>query len=145
MPDWGWLVLGVLLLSAEMFLIDAQFYLVFMGAAAIVVGLLAWLGMPLPQAGEWVLFAVLSLLAMLTFRRRLYEKLRKPQDTVPEALTVGDRVVLPESLMPGQTCRVEYRGSSWTARNIDQVALSGEVEIAHVEGLTLQVRSQGNS
>lgn len=145
MPDWGWLVLGVLLLSAEMFLIDAQFYLVFMGAAAIVVGLLAWLGMPLPQAGEWVLFAVLSLLAMLTFRRRLYEKLRKPQDTVPEALTVGDRVVLPESLMPGQTCRVEYRGSSWTARNVDQAALSGEVEIAHVEGLTLQVRSPGNS
>jgi membrane protein implicated in regulation of membrane protease activity len=141
MPDWGWLVLGVLLFSAEMFLIDAQFYLVFLGAAAIVVGLVTWLGVPLPESGQWVLFAVLSLLAMLTFRKRLYEKLRKPQDTVPESLTVGDRVMLPESLAPGQTCRVEYRGSSWTARNIDQAALSGEVEIAHVEGLTLQVRS----
>ncbi len=145
MPDWGWLVLGVLLLSVEMFLIDAQFYLVFMGAAAIVVGLLELSGVPLPEAGQWVLFAVLSLLAMLTFRKRLYEKLRKAQDTVPEALTVGDRVLLPESLAPGQTCRVEYRGSSWTARNIDHMAISGEVEIAHVEGLTLQVRSPGKT
>jgi membrane protein implicated in regulation of membrane protease activity len=143
MPDWGWLVLGVLLLSVEMFLIDAQFYLVFMGAAAIVVGLVELAGVPLPEAGQWVLFAVLSLLAMLTFRKRLYEKLRKAQDTVPEALTVGDRVLLPESLAPGQTCRVEYRGSSWTARNVDQSAVSGEVEITHVEGLTLLVRAPG--
>ncbi len=141
MPDWGWLVLGVLLFSAEMFLIDAQFYLVFLGAAAVVVGLLEWSGVPLPDAGQWLLFAVLSLLAMQGFRRRLYEKLRKPQDTVPEALTVGDHVLLPESLSPGQTCRVEYRGSSWTARNVDHAAISGEVEIIHVEGLTLQVRS----
>jgi membrane protein implicated in regulation of membrane protease activity len=139
MPDWGWLVLGVLLFSAEMFLIDAQFYLVFLGAAAIVVGLVTWLGVPLPESGQWVLFAVLSLLAMLTFRKRLYEKLRKPQDTVPESLTVGDRVMLPESLAPGQTCRVEYRAPAGP-RNIDQAALSGEVEIAMFEGLTLQVR-----
>lgn len=144
MPDWGWLVLGVLLFSAEMFLIDAQFYLVFLGAAATVVGLLEWLGVPLPEAGQWLLFALLSLLAMRTFRRRLYEKLRKPQDTVPEALTVGDHVLLPESLAPGHTCRVEYRGSSWTARNIDLAVISGEAEIVHVEGLTLQVRSPGS-
>jgi inner membrane protein len=45
-------------------------------------------------------------------------------------------------LEPGQTCRAEYRGSSWTARNIDQQAIDAgkEAVIAHVDGLTLHVR-----
>ncbi|MGE0115952.1 MAG: NfeD family protein [Steroidobacteraceae bacterium] len=142
MPSWSWLVLAALLFGAEMFVIDAQFYLVFFGAAAAVVGLLDWLGLPLSEAGQWLLFAILSVVAMLGFRQRLYEHLRKPAEMVPEAMTVGDHVELPESLAPGQSCRVEYRGSSWTVRNIDQQPLSGEVTIARVEGLTLLVRQQ---
>jgi inner membrane protein len=145
MPHWGWLVTGVLLLSAEMFLIDAQFYLVFIGASAIVVGVVGWMGLSLPDAAQWFLFAVLALTAMLGFRKRLYEKLRQPQDSVPESLSVGDRVQLPALLAPGDSCRVEYRGSSWTARNVDQSSLSGEVEIAHIEGLTLHVRSRSSN
>jgi membrane protein implicated in regulation of membrane protease activity len=140
MPVWAWWVMAALLLSAEMFLVDAQFYLVFFGIAAAIVGSLGLLGIAIPEAGQWLLFSLLSVVAMLTFRKRLYERLRKPMDTVPEALSVGDRVSLLESLAPGQSCRVEYRGSSWTARNIDQHALSGEVIIAQVEGLTLLVR-----
>jgi inner membrane protein len=140
MPSWSWLVIAALLFSAEMFLVDAQFYLVFFGAAAAVVGLLCWFGVPLSEAMQWLLFAALSIIAMLGFRQRLYEKLRKPVDAMPDVQSVGDRLELPETLAPGQSCRVEYRGSSWTARNIDTQALSGAVIIARVEGLTLLVR-----
>jgi len=140
MPGWGWLVIGALLLSAEMFLIDAQFYLVFLGAAALVVGLIDWAGLPLTEAMQWLLFAALSVFAMLAFRRRMYDLLRKPQGSVPESVGVGDRVRLPETLAPGQSCRVEYRGSSWTARNNSPVSLSGEVIIESVDGLTLLVQ-----
>ena len=140
MPVWAWLVMAAMLLSAEMFLVDAQFYLVFFGVAAAIVGSLGLLGVALPDAGQWLLFALLSVVAMLTFRKRLYDRLRKPMDKMPDGMSVGDRVELPESLAPGQTCRVEYRGSSWTARNVDQHTLSGEVVIAHIEGLTLLVR-----
>jgi inner membrane protein len=140
MPMWAWLVMAAMLLSAEMFLVDAQFYLVFFAVAAAIVGALGWLGVALPDAGQWLLFALLSVVAMLTFRQRLYERLRKPLDKMPDGMSVGDRVQLPESLAPGQTCRVEYRGSSWTARNVDQHTLSGEVVITHIEGLTLLVR-----
>lgn len=142
MPGWGWLVIGVLLFSVEMFLIDAQFYLVFLGAAALVVGVLGWFGLPLSVSGQWLLFAALSMVAMLAFRKRLYERLRKPLDSVPDALTVGDRVQLPEALAPGQSCRVEYRGTSWTARNVGAMTLSGEVIIAKIDGLTLLVQAQ---
>ena len=140
MQWWQWLVVGVLLLSAEMFLVDAQFYLVFLGAAAIVVGLLTWLGLNLSGSAQWLTFALLAVVAMLAFRKRAYRYLRKPADFVPDALTVGDHVQLPQDLPPGHSCRVEYRGTSWTARNIDQQSLSGEVVITRVEGLTLLVR-----
>ena len=46
---WAWLVLGICLLGAEMFVIDAQFYLVFIGLSAAVVGLLGLLGVDLPH------------------------------------------------------------------------------------------------
>jgi membrane protein implicated in regulation of membrane protease activity len=139
MPVWAWWVMAALLLSAEMFLVDAQFYLVFFGIAAAIVGAIAWSGAAVPEAGQWLLFAVLSIIAMLTFRKRLYERLRKPSDSMPDAVSVGDRVQLAATLAPGQSCRVEYRGSSWTARNVDQQTLSGEVMITSIEGLTLLV------
>ena len=40
MPWWGWFVLAAALLSFELFVIDAQFYLVFLGVSAALVGLL---------------------------------------------------------------------------------------------------------
>ena len=40
MAWWSWCIFGVVLLGVELFAVDAQFYLVFAGLAAIVVGLL---------------------------------------------------------------------------------------------------------
>jgi membrane protein implicated in regulation of membrane protease activity len=97
------------------------------------------------DAVQWLAFAFLSVVAMLGFRKRIYEKIRKPAGVIDEPLRTGDRVTLSARLEPGETCRVEYRGSTWTARNIDRAALSGEVEIAQVEGLTLHVRQLNSS
>ena len=33
MPWWGWIVVGAVLLGAELLLIDAEFYFVFLGVA----------------------------------------------------------------------------------------------------------------
>jgi membrane protein implicated in regulation of membrane protease activity len=59
-------------------------------------------------------------------------------------LTLGDRVVIPMRLEPGQSCRVDYRGSSWTARNIDEVGIDAgnEAVISRVDGLTLHVKTR---
>jgi inner membrane protein len=144
MPWWAWLVIGIGLLAVEMFVIDAQFYLVFLGFSASVVGLLGLAGVAMPEWAQWLIFAALSIVTMVTFRRRIYQMVRSRSGHVQERLTVGDRVVIPSRLEPGQTCRVEYRGSSWTARNIDQRAFNAgeEVEITRVEELTLFVKAQ---
>ncbi len=61
MPWWGWIIIGVVLLCAELFAIDAQFYLVFIGIGAVIVGLGQLLGLDLPMWGQWLLFAALSI------------------------------------------------------------------------------------
>jgi membrane protein implicated in regulation of membrane protease activity len=143
MAWWGWLIAGAALLAVEMFVIDAQFYLVFLGISAALVGLLGLAGVDLPQWGYWLSFAVLSLAAMLVLRERVYRLIRGRTGVVEERLTVGDRVTIPNRLEPGQSTRVEYRGSTWTARNVDQVALEAgrEALISNVDGLTLHVRA----
>ncbi len=142
MAWWGWLVVGVGLLAAELFLIDAQFYLVFLGVSAAVVGMLGLTGVALPLWLQWLLFTVLSLSA-LAFRRPLYVLARRRSGHVEQPLTLGDRVTVPVYLEPGQSCRVDYRGSTWTARNIDQAAIEAgkEAVIAQIDGLTLRVKA----
>jgi membrane protein implicated in regulation of membrane protease activity len=131
------------LLAVEMFVIDAQFYLVFVGAAAAVVGLLGLAGVQLPDWSQWLVFAALSLIAMVTFRRRIYELVRKRSGHVEQPTSLGDRVVVPALLEAGQSCRVDYRGSSWTARNVDiqPIAAGSEAVITHIDGLTLHIKT----
>jgi len=140
---WGWLVLGIGLLAVEMFLIDAEFYLVFLGASATIVGLLALIGVPLPQWAQWLLFAALAIVSMVGFRRRVYTLVRGNAAPVQQRVTAGDKVVVPTLLEPGQTCRVEYRGTSWSARNVDvhPIAAGSEAVISAIDDLTLQLKA----
>ncbi len=144
MPWWAWVVFGIGLLGVELLVIDAQFYLVFIGLSAAAVGLLGLVGVDLPNWVEWLIFSVLAVTTMLTFRRRVYEMLRGSVGHVEERLTVGDRVLIPARLEPGQSGRVEYRGSNWTARNTGTLAIEAgrEAVIAQVDGLTLHVKAE---
>ena len=92
MAWWGWLIVGSALLGAEMFVIDAQFYLVFLGIAALVVGLGALAGLASPEWAQWLAFAVLSVISMLAFRRRLYGMLRGSTGSIDERVTPGERI-----------------------------------------------------
>lgn len=144
MPWWAWLVLGIGLLGVEMFVIDAQFYLVFIGVSAALVGLLGLFGLTLPDWLQWLVFALLSVITMFTFRRRIYGILRsRGTGKVDVRIAVGDYVPVPVRLEPGQSCRVEYRGSSWTALNDDQRVMEAgsRAAISRVEGLTLLLKS----
>jgi membrane protein implicated in regulation of membrane protease activity len=50
---------------------------------------------------------------------------------------------LPAALPPGETCRVEYRGCSWSAVNagLGVIAAGSRARIERVEGLTLVLRA----
>lgn len=140
MEWWGWVIAGALLFIAELFGVDAAFYLIFIGASALIVGLADFLGMDLPVWGEVIVFGLLSVFSMVLFRRRIYNKFRGVAAEFNMSPT-GDTVTLSESLQPGEKGRADYRGSSWTVVNIDQVELmaGSNVIIKEIGSTTLKV------
>lgn len=139
---WAWCILGVVLLGVELLAVDAQFYLVFAGLSAVVVGVLGLVGLELPVAVQWLLFAALAVTAMFTLRRPIYAKLmNKPFGNVNTDL--DQRVLLTQELAPGKSCRIEYRGSGWTALNVGDQAIpsGGAARIDSIDGVTLRVRA----
>jgi len=141
MPWWGWIIIGALLLGSELMLIDAAFYLVFIGLAAIITGVVGKLGIDLEIWAQWILFAGLSLVAMVLFREQLYKKIRGGRGAGYETGPAGETIKLEQNLDPGDSCRMEYRGTTWAVLNDGAKAMtSGEnVRIYSVDGLTLKV------
>jgi hypothetical protein len=141
MPWWGWVVAGALLLAAEMGLVDAEFYLVFLGLSALAVGVLGLAGLEGPVWLQWLLFAVLALVSLVFFRGRLYAHLRRFGREVGEGVA-GERAVALGRIEPGGLGRAELRGSQWTARNTGAAPIEAgaHVRVERVEGLTLDVR-----
>ncbi len=141
MPWWGWIIFGALLLGSELMFIDAAFFLVFIGLAAIITGLAGLLGMSLEYWAQWILFAGLSLVAMVLFRKQLYEKLRGSSSAGYQTGPAGEIIKLDQNLTPGDRARFSYRGTTWTIMNMGAEAMSsGEnVRIHSVDGLTLKI------
>ena len=134
---------GAVLFGAELAFVDAQFYLVFVGSAAILVGLLLALT-AVAEWAQWALFALLSGSSTLIFRARIYRKLRGHLPVVRSG-PGGDELTLPAALVPEQSIQIEHAGSFWTVRNDSAVVLpSGiRVRVVRVEGCTLLVRPAG--
>ena len=143
MQWWAWVAIGAILLGSELAFVDAQFYLVFLGAAALIVGALKALGVLYVEWMEWLLFALLAAVSLITFRKRFYDKLRRNLPPL-NAGPAGDCVTLTAGLSPGESCRLEYRGSSWSVINGSQspIAPGCKARIDRVEGLTLVVHGE---
>ena len=142
MPWWGWMVIGALLLGAELMVIEAEFFLVFIGVSALIVGaavlVLPWI----PLWAQWLLFAGIALGAMVLFRKRVYTALRARAPGLKDDF-VGDELRIPEALPPGEVCRMEIRGSTWQVRNTGSVLIpaGGKARVTAVAGIGLHVEA----
>jgi len=140
MTWWSWLILGAFLFGAELFAIDAQFFLIFLGISAALVGVLEVLGLTMPEWAQWLTFAALSLLSMFTFRKSIYQKIHGNVPGFKEGVA-GEYVNILTDLAPGAQSRVSFRGSDWTVVNSGDNTISGgaRAKILHNEGLTLHI------
>lgn len=143
MTWWGWMILGAVILGAELFAIDAQFYFVFLGLSAALVGLAGMVGIVMPEWVQWAAFAALSLISFFTFRKSIYEKIRGGAKGFHASIS-GDTVDIEEDLAAGRETRAEFRGTNWTVRNTGDVAISAgsKAKVVKVDGLTLDVESE---
>ena len=140
MTWWAWMILGAVLFGAELFAIDAQFFLVFLGVSAALVGLMGLAGVVTPEWVEWLVFAALALISMFTFRRSLYDKMRGNVPGFKEGVS-GEHIVIPVDLEAGSRGRASFRGSDWTVVNegARAIAAGSRVTIVRNDGLTLYV------
>jgi len=140
MPWWGWIIFGAVLLGSELLVVDAGFYFVFIGLAAALTGLIGLAGIGLEPWLQWVVFSIIALVSMVLFRKKLYDKLRGSAvgyETGP----AGEIVTVEQTLQPGESGRLAYRGTEWSAVNSsDQVMEQGQhVQISSVDSLTLKL------
>src|SRR3990172_8264525 len=100
MAWWGWIAAGALLLAAEMGFVDAQFYLVFLGLSALLVGLLALAGLEGPSWLQWLLFAGFAATSFGLFRGRVTARLQRRSAGLREGV-LGEAVVTRERIDAG--------------------------------------------
>lgn len=142
MTWWSWMILGAILLCVELFAVDAQFYLVFLGVSAAIVGFAALFGISDPEWGQWLAFAILSLFFFFTFRRTLYRRIHAGGEPYRDSMA-GASVRINEALEPGADGHTEYRGSKWNVRNVGtgRIDAGTRATVVEVDGLTLHVSS----
>jgi membrane protein implicated in regulation of membrane protease activity len=136
-PGWLWLIGGVVLLIAEV--IAPGFFLLFIGAAAIVTGLFTLL-FSLGTAAELALFALYAVLAVLIGRRFYGNRAGESADPLlndPARRLIG-RIVTVVAPVDEHSGRVRLGDSEWGARG-GPAAPGERVRITGVEGNCLTV------
>jgi inner membrane protein len=141
---WNWLLLGLVLLAAEM-ATPGGFYILFFGLAALIVGALSGLELLNTAWLQWFLFSILSIISLFLFRNSLlvWMKTREPVGEAVDSM-VGELAVLTEDLLPGNLGKVELRGTTWSARNTGQTVLmkGHRARVERVDGLTLWIKPE---
>jgi membrane protein implicated in regulation of membrane protease activity len=138
---WLWLIGGVVLLIAE--LIAPGFFLIFIGAAAILTGALALLLGP-PVALQLALFAILAIVAARVGGRSFYAS-RYDYSSDPflndRAGRLLGRIVVVVQAVDSHGGRVRVGDSEWSARG-GPAAVGERVRIVDIDGNCLKVEGE---
>lgn len=142
MEWWIWILLGLLLLLAEL-LTPGGFYIIFFGIGAVVVGVLAGFNAAGPLWFQFILFSILSVLTLWLFRENLLQLTQGERRKNVDSL-VGETAVATEEIHLNAVGKAELRGTSWNARNVGDKPLTRGQRciVERVEGLTIFVRAE---
>ena len=138
-PHWMWLSVGVLLVAAE--IVAPGFFLIWLGAAAIVTGMIAWIA-PVSVPLQLGIFAVLSFIALYSARRWL--KANPITTTDPHLNQRGGRLVgevltVTKAIEDGRG-RAKVGDGEWPVRGPD-TAEGAKVRVVSADGGELVVEA----
>jgi len=138
---WLWLIGGVLLLAAEV--VAPGFFLIFIGAAAILTGVIA-LALGLSIAPQLAIFAIVAFLSVRILGRRFYQS----KYDVSSDPMLNDRiarllgkVVTVVQAVNAEGGRVRVGDSEWSARG-GPADVGDRVRIVDIEGNCLKVEPE---
>ncbi len=142
-PQYVWIVLGIGIMSMELFV--PGFILCFFGLGAVLTGLLL-IFLHIGVNTQLVLFAVLSVVSLVSFRRcaqgyftgRVSNK--TPMNAPMEAHT-GESAIVTEDIIPNSPHgKVEFHGTSWNADSDVKIVKGTKVTIVERHDLTMKVK-----
>jgi membrane protein implicated in regulation of membrane protease activity len=144
MAWWVWAVGGLVFLGTELF-IPLDFFVFFLGVAALGVSGMVFLGLATTLSGQLFLFSILAVVTTVGLRTPLVARLRRAQDTgVGIETLIGEVATLASALAPGEVGKAELRGTVWSVRSEhgEPLPAGRRCRVARVEGLLLWVRPE---
>ena len=141
---WHWLMLGLVLIAAEL-AAAGGFFIIFFGIAAVIVGLLDSAGVISDLAVELGLFVILSVGLLALFRSRFLRWFQSDPQRPPVDSLIGEVGVILDDLGPGGVGKIELRGSTWSARTTGplSIARGSRCRVVRVDQLMLYVEPEG--
>jgi inner membrane protein len=136
---WFWLSLGFILGAVEM--IAPGFFLMWLGLAAIIVGMLTW-ALPISLPLQVALFAIISVLTVYAGKKFLKDNPIESDDPMLNnrgARLTGEVVTVIEAIANGHG-RVRVGDTDWSARGAD-AAVGAKVRVIGADGAVLLVES----
>jgi inner membrane protein len=139
---WTWLLLGGVLMAAEL-LLPTGFFLFFFGVGAALTGCLVALGLLPSFAVQGLVFVGISLASIVLLRKPLLAKFHfRNKNHVAVDSLIGQSAKALEAIAPQAIGKVELRGSCWSGLNVgsEPIAPDARCRVDKVEGITLHVR-----
>ena len=137
---YGWWLLALILIGAELLL--PGFFLLWIGIAAAAMGVVLMLLPPQSLLAEAMLFAALSLVSCFLYwkfvRRALTEPSEQPLLNRRAAQFIGRRYVLDTAIVNGQG-KARVGDSQWLVEG-PELPAGATVEVIGVDGATLKVQ-----
>ena len=138
--NYGWWLLALVLIAAEM--IAPGYFLLWIGIAAGVMGVLTLVVPGLPALAQAIVFALLSIAACLVYWKyiRPFAEQRNDQPLLNQRgqRMVGRRVIVVEAIVNGRG-KVGVGDGQWLAEGPD-MPVGSEVEIVALQGTTFTVK-----
>src|SRR5690606_31583320 len=136
---WSWIIAGLVLLGLE--LVVSGFFLVWLGIAAVLTGLIT-LAQPLPWAWQWLIFGALSLASILVWtsisRRRLADS-TEPELNRRTDRYIGHEAVLDRPIVDGYG-RLSLGDTIWRISGPD-LPIGQRIRIVGADGAVLRVEA----
>ncbi len=134
MPWWVWGSVALILLGLET--LTGGFFVFFFALGAGLVSLLLILSLEMSLEVQLWTFGLLSLIGMGLFRKYLIGK--GPKIDIDSL--VGTSASAIGEIAPGESGKVESRGSTWEAKNVGTEPISKECTVTGIDGLKLMVK-----
>jgi len=140
---WHWLIIGAVLVAAEL-AASGGFYVIFFGIAALAISGLRLVDAAGPLWVQLILFSGLSIASLLLFRSPLLKMMKLDAPGRDVDTLVGDPATPLDDIAVGAVGRAELRGAVWSARNHDDAPLvrGQRCTVVDVDRLMISIKAE---